>query len=1180
MNDINTEVTAIRKKRAKAEFHEGRESEYRNGHGANGDYANGQEPRNGNHREQTRAAGGSWTRGRSKRPWEESDPRRALPYSQAQAAPEEAGFKLPFDPTRLLVALKQKWHFLLAAVVGCALLGVIFGEWFVKYSIPVALFRRETPGVVNQNDPMGLFHPREYSDATLYGFMKSGEVIRSVAEKSRTNPVLARLSLTPGQIAKAVSIKPTPNPDTVGLAVSSPGNIPALVELANLYAHEVVDFMKRIQSDESTEIMNYYRAKLAMADRELAAAATNLINFNKDAGVLNLEKDLEADITQMASLESKQRDLQFELDTIDLSIAAREKELAETAPQNNQLSHAREELQKLLLKFKEAHPAVIEQRAIIAQLEKQQSEQQPAAKVAYNPNSANSALYLQVFELRNKKPILTNHIATLQRSITELRGKLKGLSAEGMQFAMLKKQRETLELTRQNLAQRLREAESFSENALGYFKLYSDVTAGSVNTKQRAIKIGALGFIAGLLGLGLAALTLMLSEIMDTRLKTAADVTRVTGLPVLASLGDLRKMDPQAQVNWAFRTLTILRGKLNCAANEALVCGIISSGHGEGRSTWVNLLVSAASQRGLRVLTVDTRPTSAAPAATSPTPNDPVASALTTNVLQTPAKVTEQLNDPNSQPVVHIPLPGWVWNLERRKQWHSALDQWQKMDNLVILVELPPASQPESVLLAENLPQLIWLTGSGMADAADTISQLETLRHARCNLVGAVLNQAPPPVLNHRITRWFARGASAAILFAMLGSMQASAAGQKHAPASGKPSAGWFNFRKNHSEKSAHVANAAQSEAAAQALAQSTGAAEQPAVELQNEQTPTGAAEPVTVPEEGVGAAAPGEAQESGPATGGTFGFTAASKPKRSSWQERLTLGPGDVVDIYLYGHPTLSRTNIFIGPDGRLSYLQAQSIEATGLTVEQLRARLDKVLENYYTTARSIVIPVAFNSKKYYMLGKVNSKGVYSLDRPLTLIEAVARAKGLETGLYQRSSVELADLSRSFLIRDGQKLPINFEKLFLQGDLSQNVTLEPNDYVYFASTAANDIYVLGEVGVPGPIGFVPDASIITVLADRGGFTPRAYKQKILVIRGSLNQPETFVVNAGSILKAEEPDFKLQPRDIVYVSARPWAKVEELLDDATQSFIQGAVTAWTGVNIGPIIKHQLLPTLK
>jgi Mrp family chromosome partitioning ATPase len=68
------------------------------------------------------------------------------------------------------------------------------------------------------------------------------------------------------------------------------------------------------------------------------------------------------------------------------------------------------------------------------------------------------------------------------------------------------------------------------------------------------------------------------------------------------------------------------------------------------------------------------------------------------------------------------------------------------MNNLVLLVELPPASRPEAVLLAESLPQLIWLTDGGMASVRETRQQLQTLRHGRCRLVGAVLNHEPKPV--------------------------------------------------------------------------------------------------------------------------------------------------------------------------------------------------------------------------------------------------------------------------------------------------------------------------------------------------------------------------------------------------------------------------------------------------
>src|SRR5688572_23008054 len=117
--------------------------------------------------------------------------------------------------------------------------------------------------------------------------------------------------------------------------------------------------------------------------------------------------------------------------------------------------------------------------------------------------------------------------------------------------------------------------------------------------------------------------------------------------------------------------------------------------------------------------------------------------AVANNVLSTPTEVTEKLTGDNPQPLVHIPLPGWVWSLERRKQWQSALKQWRNIENIVILVELPPACDPEAVLLAENIPNVIWLSDGGKADASESREQLQTLRDARCNLVGTVMNRAP-----------------------------------------------------------------------------------------------------------------------------------------------------------------------------------------------------------------------------------------------------------------------------------------------------------------------------------------------------------------------------------------------------------------------------------------------------
>jgi protein involved in polysaccharide export with SLBB domain len=308
------------------------------------------------------------------------------------------------------------------------------------------------------------------------------------------------------------------------------------------------------------------------------------------------------------------------------------------------------------------------------------------------------------------------------------------------------------------------------------------------------------------------------------------------------------------------------------------------------------------------------------------------------------------------------------------------------------------------------------------------------------------------------------------------------------------------------------------------------------------------------------------------------FVLSATSAIKRAPWQQHLALGPGDTLSFALFVNDAYEqpKENIVIGPDGRVSYLQAQDIMAAGLTVDELRAKMDGELGKYYRTPRTIIVPGTIRSKKYFVLGAVVNKGVFAFDRPLTIIEAIGRAGGLQTGVFDRNTVELADLPHSFLVRQGQRVPVDFEKLFQQGDLSQNVPLEPDDYLYFASANSNEIYVLGEVMTPGTLNFIPNASTISAIASRGGFTRKAFKRRVLVVRGSLSHPETFVVDTSAALSGKNLDFKLQPKDIVFVSAKPWQKAEDLLDEAATAFLQGVIITWTGIHAGPLITRPFL----
>jgi protein involved in polysaccharide export with SLBB domain/capsular polysaccharide biosynthesis protein len=315
------------------------------------------------------------------------------------------------------------------------------------------------------------------------------------------------------------------------------------------------------------------------------------------------------------------------------------------------------------------------------------------------------------------------------------------------------------------------------------------------------------------------------------------------------------------------------------------------------------------------------------------------------------------------------------------------------------------------------------------------------------------------------------------------------------------------------------------------------------------------------------------DAQEATELDSPTFFSATAAGPKLAQWQEKLTLGAGDILNLSIYGRKDLTRTEVPIGPDGKINYLQANDVFAAGLTVDELREKLNSELAAYYRHARVMIWPAAYRSKKYFLLGAVTDRGVYPLDRPVSIIEAVARARGIATGLFEQNTIEIADLPRAFLIRNGQRMPVDFSKLFHEGDLTQNILLEPDDFMFFPSAVMNEVYVLGAVSSPGTVGVTDRATVLSSITKRGGFLPVAYRQRVLLVRGSLNAPETHVIDLASVLRGQQTDFIVEPKDIIYVAERPWARAEELLDTAIRAFAQTAVTVWSGGTVPALINR-------
>ncbi|HEY3861995.1 MAG TPA: polysaccharide biosynthesis/export family protein [Verrucomicrobiae bacterium] len=279
---------------------------------------------------------------------------------------------------------------------------------------------------------------------------------------------------------------------------------------------------------------------------------------------------------------------------------------------------------------------------------------------------------------------------------------------------------------------------------------------------------------------------------------------------------------------------------------------------------------------------------------------------------------------------------------------------------------------------------------------------------------------------------------------------------------------------------------------------------------------------------------------------------------------EPFTLGPGDRVEIQLVGE-TPTKVTTIVAPDGKIYFDLLPGLDVWGLTLSQAKALLETNYSQYVREPPKVsIILREVNSQHVWVLGRVQAPGVYPMTGPMTVLEAISLAGGTMSLTSYRDQEaagvgeELADLKRSFVVRQGKCLPVNFEKLLLEGDMSQNIYLEPDDFIYFPSAASRDVYVLGAVEEPRLVPYHEGMTVAGAVAGAYGTLKEAYLTHVGVVRGSLAQPRLAVVNLKRILHGGAADMPLEPGDIVYVPVSPYSYIDHYLEVILDTFVSSA----------------------
>lgn len=251
--------------------------------------------------------------------------------------------------------------------------------------------------------------------------------------------------------------------------------------------------------------------------------------------------------------------------------------------------------------------------------------------------------------------------------------------------------------------------------------------------------------------------------------------------------------------------------------------------------------------------------------------------------------------------------------------------------------------------------------------------------------------------------------------------------------------------------------------------------------------------------------------------------------------QEEYRLGPEDEMEIKVWSHDDLTR-KVRVGLNGTISFPFVGELKARGLSIQELRKELERLLGAKYLIDPHVSITVTeYKSQKYFVVGNVQKPGTYPLTKPIRVIEAISQAGGIASGSGSRPlSGAVAIITRAPAGEKtdqprlpeqtpaGQKLTVSLAAS-LAGDAAHNVEIKNGDTIYVPNFV---YYVTGEVKKAGRYPFEENMTVLMAVTTAEGFTDKASRRGTHILRDVAGKKEKVKVNMES---------RIQPGDTIVV---------------------------------------------
>ena len=451
----------------------------------------------------------------------------------ANGLPKGHAPEIPSPLHAYLRVLRARWRLVLLVFMLTVGSAILFTSWQtpIYQAAATVLIEPEPPRVVNIQDVNSDATASQEYYATQYKVIESRPVVDAVVQRLKLKdrmPAIAGASDPYLAFVRDLTIAPIKNTRLVLVKYEHPEPAMAM-ELANAVANQYVKYTLDVKQSDAQTATVWLNEQIQQLRSKAQQSSQALQAYQAKADLLGLQDQRQ--ITQQKLMDFNRAYL--EAQNLRLAAEAKQRELARLAKDPTGSDTALSVVNDpLIQKLKtEASDLQIE-RSKLSQIyrEKHPDLQQLDAQIRQVNERLQTELQKMLRAVESEVKVARGREDTLLANMNDLRREARTLNEREAQATSLQREKDSAEELQATVLKRLKETGLTSALTTTNIRVVEAATVPTFPIRPRTQLIWTLSAIAGLvLGAGLAFLT----DSLDNRARTADDIERVLGVPIV-----------------------------------------------------------------------------------------------------------------------------------------------------------------------------------------------------------------------------------------------------------------------------------------------------------------------------------------------------------------------------------------------------------------------------------------------------------------------------------------------------------------------------------------------------------------------------------------------------------------------------------------------------------------------